>query len=81
MHGLNGGPSKTWKHDGTDVIWFRDLLPDYLRNHGNGANARIWTYGYNAHLAFGSAKAGAFDFAHDLLSRVRAVRRGFEVGG
>lgn len=43
IHGLNGGPEKTWKaKNGT--FWPVDLLPPSLK----GAHANILVYGYNA---------------------------------
>ena len=76
VHGLNGGPAKTFRHPDTDNIWFRDILPEHVLDKEQRTNARIWTYGYNAAFAFQNAgNAGAFDFALELLESVMHVRK------
>ena len=81
IHGLNGGAARTWRHPGNEAIWFRDFLPNDLRDDGNGTNARIWVYGYPADATF-SSKVCEMDpqqFAQDLLCRVNVARDGREV--
>lgn len=73
IHGLHGGATKTWKHPTSGTIWFRDLLPDLIRDEGQGATARIWTYGYPASVAFQTATI--YEFAQALLNRVKDVRK------
>ncbi len=58
-------------------MWFRDLLPALIRHEAQGANARIWTYGYPANFAFQTQTI--YDFAQALLNRVKDVRKGYEV--
>ncbi|EWC47622.1 hypothetical protein DRE_03242 [Drechslerella stenobrocha 248] len=77
LHGLNGGPAKTWRHpDGH--IWFADFLPSDIADPDSWTNARIWTYGYDADTAFTSTSSSALDFARNLLYRVNRIREGFE---
>ncbi|KAI9766755.1 MAG: hypothetical protein M1839_004772 [Geoglossum umbratile] len=79
VHGLNGGPTSTWRHPETGVVWFKDLLPEHLSRYCKGMNARIWTFGYNANVAFETAcKSGTTDFARALLEDVRYARKGHE---
>ncbi|KAH8909121.1 hypothetical protein BR93DRAFT_936666 [Coniochaeta sp. PMI_546] len=73
IHGLHGGATKTWKHPDSGTIWFRDMLPGLIRSEGQGANARIWTYGYPANVAFQTSSI--YDFAQTLLNRVKDVRK------
>jgi hypothetical protein len=73
IHGLHGGATKTWRHPDSGNIWFRDLLPDLIRTEGQGGNARIWTYGYPASVAFQTSTI--YDFAQALLNRVKDVRK------
>jgi hypothetical protein len=49
------------------------MLPDLIRSEGQGANARIWTYGYPANVAFQTSSI--YDFAQALLHRVKDVRK------
>ena len=77
LHGLNGGVTKTWQHPETTCIWFRDLLPAYIKSRAQQNNARIWTYGYNASTTFNTQDV--YGHALTLLNRVETVRRGHEV--
>ncbi|KAK6359321.1 hypothetical protein TWF696_000482 [Orbilia brochopaga] len=77
LHGLNGGPAKTWRHpDGH--IWFADFLPADIADPDSWTNARIWTYGYDADTAFSSTSSTALDFARNLLYKVNRIREGYE---
>lgn len=49
------------------------MLPDLIRSQGQGANARIWTYGYPASVSFQTSSI--YDFAQALLHRVKDVRK------
>jgi protein SERAC1 len=42
IHGLNGGPLKTWTTD--EICWPKDLLP------ADVSNARILTFGYDSQV-------------------------------
>lgn len=80
VHGLNGGAARTWQHE-NNAIWFRDFLPETVRNEADRTNARIWTYGYPAVANFSRPVCDMtpFQFAQDLLLRVKAKRDGREV--
>lgn len=79
VHGLHGGPAKTWTHPETSTIWFRDLLPDVIRARVVGAGARVWTYGYPATVWLQDFNLTVQ--AENLLFSVKEVRRGHEVRG
>ncbi|KHN95717.1 Zinc finger, ZZ-type [Metarhizium album ARSEF 1941] len=79
VHGLNGGPTRTWQHPDTNCIWFRDLLPQRLRSQETPCNARIWTYGYNASFSFSTETI--YGHALTLLNRVKGIRKGYEPAG
>lgn len=55
------------------------MLPFYVANQPEGPNARIWSFGYNANIAFGAAVAGIEDYTRQLLERVSQIRQGCEV--
>lgn len=80
VHGLNGGAARTWRHE-NNAIWFRDFLPEIVKNDVDRTNARIWTYGYPAVADFSRPVCDMtpFQFAQDLLLRVKAKRDGREV--
>ncbi|KAH0541632.1 hypothetical protein FGG08_003922 [Glutinoglossum americanum] len=62
VHGLNGGPAKTWENSKSKAFWLRDYLPlDII-------GARVLSFGYNASAAFGNTTADVIDHARDLLS-------------
>lgn len=52
-------------------MWLRDTLPSLV------PGARIFTYGYNS-ATWSGDKAGIYEFALDLLERIRIARRTFE---
>ncbi|KAH7394479.1 hypothetical protein BKA66DRAFT_567421 [Pyrenochaeta sp. MPI-SDFR-AT-0127] len=71
VHGLNplSKPShalSTWTADGK--LWLRDFLPERT------PNARIFLYGYNSTVAFGTSTAGVREQAEALLDQI-AKRR------
>ncbi|KAK6535531.1 hypothetical protein TWF694_001986 [Orbilia ellipsospora] len=78
LHGLNGGPAKTFRHPEGGNIWFADFLPTDVVDVDSWTNARIWTYGYDADTAFGSTSSSALDFARNLLYKVSRIREGNE---
>ncbi|KAK0722624.1 Alpha/Beta hydrolase protein, partial [Lasiosphaeria miniovina] len=67
VHGLGGDSHRTWTGD-NGKLWLRDFLPARLDN------SRIFTYGYDAVVAFSKSSAEVDDFARDLLQRVKAAR-------
>ncbi|EPS39100.1 hypothetical protein H072_7107 [Dactylellina haptotyla CBS 200.50] len=78
LHGLNGGPAKSFRHPEGGNIWFADFLPVDIVDVDSWTNARIWTYGYEADKAFGAANSSALDFARSLLYQVDRIREGNE---
>lgn len=73
MHGLNGGPIKTWTDDKTKAFWLKDFLPLDV------VGARVMTFGYNADVAFGNTTADINDHAKGLLSSLIDKRETDEV--
>ncbi|MCJ1255882.1 Kinesin light chain 3 [Lignoscripta atroalba] len=62
VHGLNGSPTETWRHPKTKAFWLQDFLPlDVI-------GARVFSFGYNADVAFGNTTAHIDDISRDLLS-------------
>ncbi|KAF3187996.1 hypothetical protein TWF788_001459 [Orbilia oligospora] len=78
LHGLNGGPAKSFRHPDGGNIWFADFLPTDIVDIDSWTNSRIWTYGYDADSAFGSTSSSALDFARSLLYKVSRIRDGYE---
>ncbi|KAK2746767.1 hypothetical protein FQN55_005494 [Onygenales sp. PD_40] len=68
VHGLNGHPYETWRHENGNV-WLRDFLP--LQYPG----ARIFSFGYSSEVAFTLSTGKLPDFARSLLENVMAVRK------
>ncbi|KAK5054527.1 hypothetical protein LTR84_001418 [Exophiala bonariae] len=68
IHGLNGHPYNTWKHDG--VIWFSKFLPQHLP----GFDLRICTFGYNSRVLGGGSFFRVRDFATQLLESLLSKR-------
>ena len=61
VHGLNGGPTKTWTHPKTKSFWLQDFLPMDI------PGVRVLNFSYNADAAFGNTTADILDHAKDLL--------------
>lgn len=61
VHGLNGDPTKTWKHPASNYFWLQDSLPLDVKG------ARVLNYGYNADVVFGNSTADIWDHAKGLL--------------
>ncbi|KAK4445427.1 hypothetical protein QBC34DRAFT_384225 [Podospora aff. communis PSN243] len=76
VHGLRGGATSSWQHPESGTIWFQHLLPESIRNQTNTDSARIWTFGYDAGVAFQAATI--YEQSVALLNRVKDVRKGFE---
>ncbi|OTA79757.1 hypothetical protein M434DRAFT_40981, partial [Hypoxylon sp. CO27-5] len=71
VHGLNplDHPSHaetTWT--ATDKLWLKDFLPKRV------PHARIFIFGYNSNVAFGSAAAGLREHAENLLNLLEESR-------
>ena len=75
VHGLGGDAEATWTHPKTKAFWLKDFLPLDV------PGARIFTFGYNADLAFGNTTASIIDHAKDLLSSLIDERESDEVSG
>ena len=69
VHGLNGDIYKTWTEG--DRLWLQDFLPLSI------PEARIFTFGYNAGLAFSVSTSKIDGFAQHLLEQLWACRRDF----
>lgn len=74
MHGLNGGPIKTWTTNKTEKFWLADkeMLPK------NISNARILSFGYDASVTafFGRTSSDTIlQHAHTLVAELVADRQ------
>ena len=72
VHGLGGGPYKTWT-DESGKLWLRDLLVEDL------PGARIFTYGYDSAYVFSRETSTLRDYARALLEAIRSGRTATEV--
>ncbi|KAK3393954.1 hypothetical protein B0H63DRAFT_31271 [Podospora didyma] len=70
VHGLNGGPIKTWTCDG--VVWPRELLSQ------RQPRTRVLSLGYNADIYENDSVAGIRDFAKSMLARLKRHRHGVD---
>lgn len=68
VHGLNGDAYTTWQHQ-NGTLWLRDLLP------GSLPGCRVFTYGYDAQVAFSTSFAAVQSYARQLLSSVRDIQK------
>ncbi len=69
IHGITGDAFSTWQwEDGT--LWLRDFLSYDL------PGARIFSYGYDAKVFFGTANAGYDESARTLLDHITQSRYG-----
>ncbi|KAI4197039.1 MAG: hypothetical protein LQ350_006169 [Teloschistes chrysophthalmus] len=74
VHGLNGGPIKTWTTNKTEKFWLAD--PDMLPK--NIGNARILSFGYDAAVTafFGRTSSDTIlQHAHTLVAELVADRQ------
>lgn len=71
VHGLGGHWEKTWTSKQGN-LWLKDYLPAQLK--GNGLNARVMSYGYNADTIFSSSVGNINTSASDLLQRLKQDR-------
>jgi hypothetical protein len=67
VHGINGGPYSTWKHQ-NGTFWLRDLLTKEL------PGARVYSFGYSAKVFLSLDTGGFEDFARELLEDIRVER-------
>ncbi|RYP18170.1 hypothetical protein DL765_004096 [Monosporascus sp. GIB2] len=68
VHGIDGGPVKTWK-DKSGVVWPQDLLPQ------DQPCTRVLSFGYNGDMYRNDSAAGIRDNARSLLSYLRIERK------
>lgn len=68
IHGINGDPYKTWTHEG--VFWLRDFLPEQI------PGTRVFSFGYDAQVAFTTNRAKLDDYARSLLNNLKRCRSG-----
>lgn len=77
VHGLNvfGKANafgvRTWiaGKPSEEVLWLKDLLPDYL------PDARVLLFGYNSNVGMNTSTAGLSGAAENLLARLRVKRQ------
>lgn len=67
VHGLGGTSGKTWCCD-KDYATF---WPSWLHEEPELLNARVHTFGYSASIAGPANSSGIFDFARDLLFKMK----------
>jgi hypothetical protein len=67
IHGINGHAHKTFLHKG-GALWLRDFLPEQI------PGARVFSFGYDAQVAFTTSKANLDDFARSLLTQLKMLR-------
>lgn len=76
VHGLNGGPQKTWTAS-NKVYWPADLLPETLEENGVYANVLVW--GYNADVFSGKHKHPSQNYLHqhaqNMVNYLASLRR------
>jgi hypothetical protein len=69
IHGLNGHAFDTWT-DKDGHLWLRDSLPARIPKV-----LRVFTFGYDSVVVFGSSRSSINDFAIDLATRLELERR------
>ncbi|KAK4667857.1 uncharacterized protein QC764_704050 [Podospora pseudoanserina] len=69
IHGLNGDPIETWRHQDTKQVWPQALLPDAR------PKTRVLSYGYNGDIYLNNSAANIRDMARSVLSNLDAGRR------
>jgi hypothetical protein len=67
VHGIRGGAWKTWEHH-NGKLWLRDFLPKHV------PEARIFSFGYRAEVAFTKGRGDLRTFARSLLEGINATR-------
>jgi len=71
IHGINGDPFKTWTHE-NGALWLQDFLPKEF------TGLRVFSFGYDAQVAFTTSTATPDDFAKSLLGYLQMYRTGKE---
>jgi len=67
VHGLGGTSGKTWCcNDDLGTFW-----PSWLHEEQELSRARVHTFGYPASIAGSANASGIFDFARDLLFKMK----------
>lgn len=69
IHGINGDLYETWTHE-NGCFWLRDLLPRHF------TKARVFSFGYDAQVAFTTSTADLRSFAQSLLGHLGRYRTG-----
>jgi len=74
IHGLNGGPIKTWTSEPENICWLDhpDFIPKYIKR------ARVLTWGYNANITSVTGRTTSSDrvlqHAQTLVAQLHADR-------
>jgi len=71
IHGINGDPYETWRHE-NGRLWLRDFLPKHI------PRVRVFSFGYDAQVAFTTSTADLQSFAKSLLGHLGRYRTGKE---
>ena len=67
VHGLGGKSGSTWYcNKNIDTFW-----PSWLHDEQELSGARVHTFGYPASIVGSANAAGVFDFARDLLFKMK----------
>ena len=76
VHGLGGTSGKTWCHDrDPGTFW-----PSWLHDEPELSHARVHTFGYSASIVGAANSSGIFDFAGDLLFKMKYEYVNFQKG-
>ena len=76
IHGLGGTPGKTWYHEEDPKTFW----PSWLHEEPELLHARVNTFGYSAKIVGAANSSGIFDFARDLLFKMKYEYVGNERG-
>lgn len=80
VHGLGGSSGKTWCYENdASTFW-----PSWLQREEELSNARVHTFGYSANIVGGANSSSLFDFAQELLFKMKNEypnhKKGPEIG-
>ena len=67
IHGINGDLYDTWTHENGN-LWLRDFLPKHI------TGVRVFSFGYDARVAFTKGIATLDSFAKSLLDHLARYR-------
>lgn len=70
VHGLGGHARRTWTDSRTDYFWLQDIASKKYA----GKSARVFTYGYDATVAFGRSVSTISRHADTLLDKISGQR-------